>query len=258
MPRYGNSPGRHLSQYLTYFRNRIGAAYRCRSVVPGDSAAKQWQPCINQREMQTTANQVVDENRSPADPQALVRETPQLVRLQMMSQQRTAYDVEGAIAKRQLQSVTANRAHLIAVHVRPHAIQQSHAQRNALPSEQALGSRRKLAVRCTDVQQGQLSTTALARHAPQQVERRPRAPEESIDATQVVERRSYLAGRSQVAVRELWSEFPFHNRNAAQRPSLRNLGSLDVKSLTAVVRNLLRHGSGCPGIRLLTGGTEVP
>src|SRR5215469_13148589 len=56
-----NAPCRYSGQQSSHFVDRVGTAHRGRRVVPGDTAAEQRQSEIDQREMQSAADQVVNE-----------------------------------------------------------------------------------------------------------------------------------------------------------------------------------------------------
>src|ERR1019366_5301393 len=135
MSRNLNFSGSCVCQQSTHLVAGVGPPDRCGRVMPGDAAAEERQSKINQQQVQPAANEIVDQHRLPADTQGFAGKFYQRLRLKMMGQQRTTYDVECAIPKRQAQGVACNRSCASAWQMRPHAIKKGHLQPNAAPPE---------------------------------------------------------------------------------------------------------------------------
>src|SRR5436305_6956147 len=91
--------------------------------MPGKTAAVEGVSGISERQMQAVAHQIIDQDRMTRNAQSFTHELNDLLRLQVMNEQRAAYHVESIIAEGQGQSVTAY-ARIIAIEVSRGAVEQ--------------------------------------------------------------------------------------------------------------------------------------
>src|SRR5664279_130972 len=110
--------------------------------MPSHAAAEERQSKINQQQVQAAADEVVNQYGLPADAQGFAGKIHQCLGLKMMGQQRTTYDIECAILKRQAQGVACHRGCVSLWQMRPHAIEKGHLQSNAVPCKRTLRRQR--------------------------------------------------------------------------------------------------------------------
>src|SRR5436853_392081 len=93
----------HRFQDIFHLRHRVGAADRCRPVMARETASVQKPSRIGQDEMEAVTNQITDHYRMAGHAQRLGGKLCDLLRSEMVREERAANYIEAIIAERQSQ-----------------------------------------------------------------------------------------------------------------------------------------------------------
>src|SRR3954447_6489394 len=202
--------GRTVRQNLAHLLRCVGSAHGLDSIDPRDIAAHERESCINESEMQRTANEIVDQERTAADPQSFMAKLRQLRGFQVVREQAAAHQVEAVIAKGKCECVGNERA-MSVLQMCLDAIEIRDVERYSLALELLPGCSRHLAESCGDLQHREVCLSKAARGSFNQVTGRGNSTEPAVHAAEVAQRRFYLARWARFGVEDFRRVDPLHS-----------------------------------------------
>jgi hypothetical protein len=180
--------------------------------MPGEPAAKERQPRIDEPKMKPASDQVVNQDRVTTNSQPFPHESAQLLSLQMVRKQRAAHDVERSITKWQRQGVARHRSGSVSRQVRPHEVEERHLDANTFAGEQPSRTQRCVATSSSNFQQRQLRASPALGNLLDQRYCRPCPAKPVIDVAQVCQAGSDFIGRAKIVVQQFGYDFTSHAR----------------------------------------------